>query len=127
MQGATGAQAPFTSVQEVIAGAEVPAVVVWISAEPNQYVGGESSMGRVQTRTMALNVIGIAEGIDALEALALEIERRMSAEPHEREYLYRGVEFDENREGQTPYVSAQLHYQITYETGERDPTRPIDL
>lgn len=118
---------PFTSLQEVVADAELPAVVVWIASEASQYAGGDSSMGRVQTRTIVLQVIALAKTMDELETMALEVERRMNAEPHEREYLYRGTEFGDSRDGEVRFLSAQLSYELSYETGERDPTRTIDL
>lgn len=118
---------PFTSMQEVVAEAELPTVVVWIASEPSQYIGGMSSMGRVQTRKIALAVIALASTMDVLEGLALEVERRLVTEPVSREYLYRGTEFGDSREGRFQYLSAQLNYELVYETGERDPTQDIDL
>lgn len=115
---------PFTSLAEMLEERELPAVVVWITNEPVRYSGEDPvNEGRVQSRSPTLVVIAVAKDIDSLEDVALEIERRMHAEEFEIEFLYRGVEFAENREGDRPYLAATLTWILDYETNERDPTR----
>lgn len=95
-------------------------IVVVIDSESAIDNGKGDGDARVFERTLDVTIGLRAKTYADLEAMAAEVERRMRTVLGE-DYLPPSTEFGKSGKGERPHAAANLAYQITYQTSERDP------
>lgn len=119
------ARDPVTSIGEVVDEDETPVAVVWLERD----VEGDQSTSDSTNHVLEVVIVLIAkkDGGDAsiavLEAMAEEVESRMTPPFELRELEWLSTSFKDQQEGKQPYPAAtlQYRYEFTAPQGQSPP------